>query len=168
MPCRFTNSIAYYMPHAHACTMMFHVEDDIEKKRLRVTDIYLGKSVCRFSLYFPNPFKEMQGVASQCFSPVRDGGADLFFSRSMQHQLHEAYNELLAQFPHSTPTTPELFNIGTPALCSSDDEDEAEEVWLKFLIHVLFSAIFVSVISDFGYSFLFMFIWLVISWKECR
>jgi hypothetical protein len=152
--------------------MMFHVEDDIEKKRLRVTDIYLGKSVCRFSLYFPNPFKEMQGVASQCFSPVRDGGADLFFSRSMQHQLHEAYNELLAQFPHSTPTTPELFNIGTPALCSSDDEDEAEddaeEVWLKFLIHVLFSAIFVSVISDFGYSFLFMFIWLVISWKECR
>jgi hypothetical protein len=152
--------------------MMFHVEDDIEKKRLRVTDIYLGKSVCRFSLYFPNPFKEMQGVASQCFSPVRDGGADLFFSRSMKHQLHEAYNELLAQFPHSTPTTPELFNIGTPALCSSDDEDEAEddaeEVWLKFLIHVLFSAIFVSVISDFGYSFLFMFIWLVISWKECR
>ena len=151
---------------------MFHVEDDIEKKRLRVTDIYLGKSVCRFSLYFPNPFKEMQGVASQCFSPVRDGGADLFFSRSMQHQLHEAYNELLAQFPHSTPTTPELFNIGTPALCSSDDEDEAEddaeEVWLKFLTHVLFSAIFVSVISDFGYSFLFMFIWLVISWKECR
>ena len=152
--------------------MMFHVENDIEKKRLRVTDIYLGKSMCRFSLYFPNPFKEMQGVASQCFSPVRDGGADLFFSRSMQHQLHEAYNELLAQFPHSTPTTPELFNIGTPALCSSDDEDEAEddaeEVWLKFLIHVLFSAIFVSVISDFGYSFLFMFIWLVISWKECR
>ena len=104
-----TGSIAYYMPPIQARVMMCHIEILMEQgKKLRVTDIFMGSAPIHIKVLFPNPFAEMCNSVSQCNSPDKDGGCDLYMTREMQIANLDFFQLMLTRFPHV-----ELFSIAT-------------------------------------------------------
>jgi hypothetical protein len=111
---RFTNSLAYYMPRTQAIKIMHYMRES--RRKLRVVDIYLGSSPCHIQLLWPNAFAEELGTVSQCQSPYKDGGSDLYMSREMQNEMlrhGRCFQDLLNMHPHSLHA-PIMFSIATP------------------------------------------------------
>ena len=94
---KFTGSIAYWMPVGVAKALVAHVQ---KVAHYRVADIFLRSSVDDILLHFPNAYKELPGCKSQCNSPPKDLGGDLFMSRHFQKHAGAKFEALLAKYPY--------------------------------------------------------------------
>ena len=78
--CKFTCAMAYYLPPGMAARLVQKVAQDVH---VSVVDVYMRKSGFIESLWFPNPYVESEGVATQTGTPKKFSAPDFYATNEM-------------------------------------------------------------------------------------
>jgi hypothetical protein len=105
---KFTGTISYFVPPVQAMTMCRYVALCLQGgAKLRVCDALVKKCGADICVMWPNCYTEAPNCLSQCGSPAKDGGSDLYMSREMQAKAPAFFARMLTNYPH-------YFDLATP------------------------------------------------------